>query len=159
VTVSKVDVLWFARREPDTFLPERTPVAMRVGEPAMSCCPGADGAKIVPREQDKAQIDLPEDLPRSVPGAKTAQAQESIQQVLPGLYPAPIRTDVYSEAYTSDGHGLLGTTNQSEALIVATAFSGHGFQLGPAVGEIVADLALTGATNHAIGFLAPERTQ
>jgi sarcosine oxidase len=159
VTVSKVDVLWFARRQNGTFLPERTPVAMRVGEPAMSCCPGADGAKIVPREQDKAQIGLPEDLPRSVPGAKTAQAQEAIQKVLPGLYPAPIRTAVYSEAYTSDGHGLLGTTNRSEALIVAAAFSGHGFQLGPVVGEIAADLALAGATNHDIGFLAPERTQ
>ena len=158
VTVSKVDVLWFARRAPGTFLPERTPVAMRVGEPAMSCCPGDDGAKIVPREQEKTQIDLPEDLPRDVPSAKAIEVGGSVRRVLPGLYPDPIRTAAYSEAYTADGHGLLGSTNQSGALIVAAAFSGHGFQLAPTVGKIAADLTLNGVTNHDIAFLAPDRT-
>lgn len=159
VTVSKVDVLWFARRAPRTFLPEQTPVAMRVGEPAMSCCPGDDGAKIVPREQDKTQIDLPEDLPRDVPTAKATQVGDSVRQVLPGLYPDPIRAAAYSEAYTDDGNGLLGTTDQNGALVVAAAFSGHGFQLAPTIGEIAADLTLDGTTHHDIAFLAPERAR
>lgn len=158
VTVGKVDVLWFARRAPGTFLPERTPVAMRVGDPAMSCCPGDDGAKIVPREQEKTQIDLPEELPRDVPTAKAKEVGDSVRRVLPDLSPDPIRTAAYSEAYTADGHGLLGATSQSGALIVGAAFSGHGFQLAPTIGEIAANLTLTGTTHHDIAFLAPDRT-
>ncbi|WP_338602678.1 N-methyl-L-tryptophan oxidase [Saccharopolyspora sp. SCSIO 74807] len=159
VTVSKVDVLWFARRTPGTFLPERTPVAMRVGDPAMSCCPGADGAKIVPREQDKAEIDYPETLPRDVPADQVARAREAVQQVMPGLFPSPIRTATYGEAYTADGHGMLGAPGMSEALVIAAAFSGHGFQLAPVLGEISADLALTGITDHNVAFLGPDRQQ
>lgn len=159
VTVSTVDVLWFARRTSETFVPERTPVAMRVGEPAFSCCPGADGAKIVPREQDKHEIDRPEVLPRSVRTTKTTQSRENIRQVLPGLHPDPIRTATYSEAYTTDGHGLLGPSTQHEALIIAAAFSGHGFQLAPVLGEIIAYMALTGATKHDVTFMAPGREQ
>jgi sarcosine oxidase subunit beta len=37
-----------------------------------------------------------------------------------------------------------------EGLIVAAGFSGHGFGIGPATGEILADLATTGTTEHAI---------
>lgn len=159
VTVSKVDVLWFARRTSGTFLPEQTPVAMRVGEPAMSCCPGADGAKIVLREQNKTEIDYPETLPRDVPAGKVAQSRDAVRQVLPGLYPDPIRTATYSEAYTADGHGLLGTPGQHNALVIAAAFSGHGFQIAPVLGEISTDLALTGTTQHNVTFLAPNREQ
>ena len=122
VTVSKVDVLWFARRTPGTFIPEQTPVAMRVGEPAFSCCPGPEGAKIVPREQNKDDIDQPEALPRAVTTTKTTSSRDAVEKTLPGLYPDPIRTATYSEAYTADGHGLLGASTQHEALVIAAAF-------------------------------------
>jgi sarcosine oxidase len=37
--------------------------------------------------------------------------------------------------------------------VVAAGFSGHGFKFCSVVGEIIADLALTGETRHDIGFL------
>jgi sarcosine oxidase len=40
---------------------------------------------------------------------------------------------------------------------VACGFSGHGFKFVPVVGEIVADLALTGTTDHPIGLFDPHR--
>lgn len=157
LTVSKVDVLWFARRAAGSFVPERTPVAMRVGEPAMSCCPGAEGAKIVPRDQDDSDIGRPESLPRNVSTEVIAQTREEVRQVFPGLSPDPIRTHTYSEAYAPDGHGLLGPQADGSAVVLAAGFSGHGFQLSPVLGEISADLALTGSTQHEIGFLSPAR--
>jgi sarcosine oxidase len=39
----------------------------------------------------------------------------------------------------------------------ASACSGHGFKFAPVVGEILADLALTGSTNHPIGHFRASR--
>lgn len=159
VTVRTVDALWFARRAAGTFTPEHTPVAMRVGDPAMSCCPGVEGAKIVPRRDNKPELISLQELPGTVPADVVAQARENVQRVLPGLNPDPIHTTSYGEAYTTDGNGLLGPAGDTHALLLATAFSGHGFQLAPVLGEISADLALTGTTSHDIEFLAPGRKQ
>jgi sarcosine oxidase len=40
---------------------------------------------------------------------------------------------------------------------VACGFSGHGFKFVPVVGEILADLATTGATKHPIALFDPRR--
>jgi glycine/D-amino acid oxidase-like deaminating enzyme len=39
----------------------------------------------------------------------------------------------------------------------AAGLSGHGFKLGPALGDALADLALRDRTRLPIGFLAPKR--
>ena len=38
-----------------------------------------------------------------------------------------------------------------------TGFSGHGFKLGPVLGEVGTDLALRGTTDHDIAPLDPGR--
>jgi sarcosine oxidase len=40
---------------------------------------------------------------------------------------------------------------------VACGFSGHGFTFGTVVGEVLADLATTGATTHPISVFDPRR--
>jgi sarcosine oxidase len=40
---------------------------------------------------------------------------------------------------------------------IGCGFSGRGYKFAPVIGEILADLATTGATGHDIGFLSPER--
>lgn len=146
LTMKQVTALWFARRQHDAFLPERTPVAMRVGEPAFSCCPGPDGAKVVLRDPS-----------REASNNLAQHATAAVSETLPALIPDPIRASAYPEAYTDDGHPLLGTTGDRNAVIVGAGFSGHGFQLAPAFGSITADLALTGTTPHDITFMAPSR--
>jgi glycine/D-amino acid oxidase-like deaminating enzyme len=46
---------------------------------------------------------------------------------------------------TPDAVPVIGPVEGLPGLVVATGFSGHGFALGPAAGELAADLA-TGAT-------------
>ncbi|WP_158967284.1 NAD(P)/FAD-dependent oxidoreductase [Chachezhania sediminis] len=46
---------------------------------------------------------------------------------------------------TPDGMPVLGPAAKIPGLVIATGFSGHGFGIGPAVGQIAAELA-TGAT-------------
>jgi sarcosine oxidase len=53
------------------------------------------------------------------------------------------------------GASVLGRHPEHDNVCVAAGFSGHGFKFVPVVGEILADLALTGATAHPIALFAP----
>ena len=46
---------------------------------------------------------------------------------------------------------VLGPVEDLPGLLIATGFSGHGFQLGPGVGDVMAELIHTGATSTPIG--------
>jgi sarcosine oxidase len=49
-----------------------------------------------------------------------------------------------------DGDFILDRLPGSPDIIVASPCSGHGFKFAPVIGEILADLATTGATRHDI---------
>ena len=42
-------------------------------------------------------------------------------------------------------------------MLVACGLSGHGFKLTPVLGEVLADLASTGATSHDLSLFDPQR--
>jgi sarcosine oxidase len=54
---------------------------------------------------------------------------------------------------SQDEHFVLDVHPECAQVVVAGGFSGHGFKFCSVVGEVVADLALEGATRHEIGFL------
>jgi len=58
---------------------------------------------------------------------------------------------------TPDEHFVLGAHPTAPNTWVAAGFSGHGFKFVPVVGEILADLAVTGTTPYDIGLFAPTR--
>ena len=59
---------------------------------------------------------------------------------------------------TPDEHFVIARhPAHPESVTVACGFSGHGFKFVPVVGEILADLALTGATAHPIELFDPRR--
>lgn len=58
---------------------------------------------------------------------------------------------------TPDGRFVLGRLPGEGRVIVAGGFSGHGFEIAPVVGEILADLALEGSSAHDLTPFAPTR--
>ena len=56
-----------------------------------------------------------------------------------------------------DSHFLLGLHPDEPRVAIAAGFSGHGFKFASVVGEVLADLALDGATRHPVAFLSPSR--
>ena len=58
-----------------------------------------------------------------------------------------------------DSHFVLGLHPEHPQVAIAAGFSGHGFKFASVVGEILADLALTGSTQEPITFLSPLRTR
>lgn len=66
-----------------------------------------------------------------------------------------LRTCLYTNS--PDGHFIIDRHPTSANVTIACGFSGHGFKFAPVVGEILADLALLGRTDHPIDFLSMDR--
>lgn len=61
-----------------------------------------------------------------------------------------IRTWSGIESYLPDSLPIMGPSGKVDGLYYAFGFSGHGFQLGPGVGDVMAELIGTGSTSTSI---------
>jgi sarcosine oxidase subunit beta len=79
-----------------------------------------------------------------LPGAIAKSAATALG-IYPGIAGVPVvRAWAGIEAFSSDEMQLLGPVPEIEGLMLATGFSGHGFGIGPAVGEQTAAWITTG---------------
>jgi sarcosine oxidase len=58
---------------------------------------------------------------------------------------------------STDEHFVLGLHPNASQIVVASPCSGHGFKFASVFGEVLADLAMTGATDKPIDFFRPSR--
>ena len=58
---------------------------------------------------------------------------------------------------TPDEHFVLDHHPEHPHVVLAGGFSGHGFKFGPVLGEILADLALSGASRHDLSLFSAGR--
>ncbi len=63
------------------------------------------------------------------------------------------------EGYFEDEIPVIGPSTTTPGLVHAFGFSGHGFQLGPAIGEIVTELVVDGRTSTPIDAFSISRFQ
>ncbi|HET8660243.1 MAG TPA: N-methyl-L-tryptophan oxidase [Micromonosporaceae bacterium] len=144
---------------PDRFpvwIWEYAPGAAAYGLPAVDGGGFTDAVKAAHHQvYDPVDPDL-----GAAPGepAEGEVVREWLRSRLPELAKAPWlggKQCLYS--VTPDEHFIVGRHPAHEQVAVAAGFSGHGFKFAPVIGEILADLALTGATGHPIGLFAPDR--
>ncbi|MBL8698952.1 MAG: FAD-binding oxidoreductase [Alphaproteobacteria bacterium] len=98
-------------------------------------------------------------LERSRPRADVARsAMARLLEVVPQLRTAQvIRSWTGFDGEMPDDIPVIGPSGTTPNLIHAFGFSGHGFQLGPAVGEILAEMVVDGRTASPIAPFAIER--
>ncbi|TMV67297.1 FAD-binding oxidoreductase, partial [Thioclava sp. BHET1] len=89
----------------------------------------------VPPGQAHARID---------PARLTAQLRAAVQLVPALRDVAVIRQWSGCEGYVQDGLPVMGPSSTTPGLFHAFGFCGHGFQLGPGVGDAMAELIATG---------------
>lgn len=99
------------------------------------------------------EVDDPDQVERVVRPDELAPFQETIARYLPGLDPHPMRTETYLETYTESRREWIGAHPETDNIIVLTGFSGHGFKMCPAIGEIGASLVLGEPSPVDLGFL------
>ena len=89
-----------------------------------------------------------------------AAIRNALRPCLPALANGAL-VDTVSCQYTltPDRHFVIGHHPEYANVVIASPCSGHGYKFASVIGEILADLAIGGATPHPIGLFAPTRFQ
>jgi sarcosine oxidase len=157
--VERQVMAWFPAPDPAPFAPERFPVFIRerAGRPAGYGLPSLDGATVKVGLHHGGRRADPDALDREVTGADVAPLAALVEETLRGLVPRPARAAVCMYTNTPDEHFVVGSAPGLPGVTVLGGFSGHGFKFAPVMGEIAADLALEGGTEHPIAGFSPLR--
>jgi sarcosine oxidase len=163
LTVKRNVLYWF---EPeggrDPFLPDRCPIYIWEAEdgssfygfPALSGSPA--GVKVA--FHNFGPLCTPETIDRQVYDHEVAHIRDWMAERIPALSRGEFlgaRTCLYT--LTPDMDFVIGLSPQHPQVVLASPCSGHGFKFASVVGEIVADLATTGATRQPIEPFSPQR--
>ncbi|MFI7011079.1 N-methyl-L-tryptophan oxidase [Streptomyces sp. NPDC050145] len=100
----------------------------------------------------------PETIDREVRADEIDAMAEHMSRQIPSLPGTFLKAATCMYSNTPDEHFVIARhPEHPDSVTVACGFSGHGFKFVPVVGEIVADLALDGATEHPIELFDPNR--
>jgi sarcosine oxidase len=153
---------WFRPRGGvDAWLPDRHPIyiwedvsgTQVYGFPAID---GPDGGAKIAFFRKGAPT-TPDTLDTAVHPGEIAEMAAAAGRVLPDLPGEHLRGEPCMYSTTPDEHFVISRHPGHRAVTVGCGFSGHGFKFVPVVGEILADLATTGATAYDIGLFDPRR--
>ena len=102
----------------------------------------------------------PDNLDRDVTEEEIGQMQDRLLTFAPALGRNPqVASRACMYTTTPDEHFVIGRHPDPSKpdITIACGFSGHGFKFVPVVGEIMADLVITGETRFDIGLFDPLR--
>ncbi|MGR4849277.1 N-methyl-L-tryptophan oxidase [Streptomyces sp. LARHCF252] len=156
VRVHRAISAWFLPHEDHQAGEERPAFIRRGGPVPFYGIPSPDGlsVKLGVSQAHHRPVDDPNRLERTVAPEELEMFSEIARRHLPGLNPDPVRVSAYMEGYTGSTRPLVGPLPGSEDIILLAGFSGRGFKLSPAMGDIAADLALEDRTAQPIDFIS-----
>ena len=161
ISPRRLIMTWYQAEDVTQWTPDVCPIFIRDSDDAhIFGIPTLDGGsvKVAPHTDDlDAAFGDADDLDRNVPVEILGGINAAVARHLPGLIPEPVRVSAYMDGYTTDRHGVVGRAPGAENVWLLGAFSGHGFKMAPAFGQIAADLATKGETTLPITHLDPAR--
>ena len=99
----------------------------------------------------------PDAMDRVVRAEERSELQTMLARVAPGVQGSITDSAVCIYSNTPDGNFVIDRLDGFRRVTVAGGFCGHGFKFAPVVGEVLADLALEGATTLPVEFLRRNR--
>src|SRR6266478_8727836 len=106
--------------------------------------PEAGGLTLVGVPCQEWEID-PDTLGTGLPPQAASRGAELLTHRIPAMERATLARGYRAfDGYSQDRHAILGRVDGIDGLYVATAFSGSGFKIAPAVGMCMAELILDG---------------
>lgn len=104
-----------------------------------------------------APVENPDTVDRSLHDADTIDVRRCLSDVMPWSTHSVTKHAVCLYEMSPDGHFIVDKHPRHDNVVFAAGFSGHGYKFATVMGEILADLALSGETSHPIGFLKAGR--
>lgn len=147
-----------ASRAP-AFAPERCPIYIvkRPDSGSFYGFPALPGRGVKMALHHSRQYVDPDGIDRGVYPDEVERARQALAEWLPDAAGQCLGSAVCMFTMTPDTHFVVGLHPTSPQVVLAGGFSGHGYKFCSVMGEVLADLTTTGATNHPIGFLSPTR--
>ena len=155
VVAQRQVLAWLEPRRPELFAPERFPVfnvALEEGHLYGFPVHGVPGFKLGFYDHD-GERGNPDSISREVSPEDEAPVRRFAERYFPDGAGPTLDLKACLFELSPDEHFLVDRHPESELAVVAAGFSGHGFKFCSVMGEILADLALEGETQHDIGFL------
>ena len=141
---------WFAPRDPALFSKDRFPVFLLENADGMFYGFPDDGTgsvKVAKHHHADETVD-PDRCDRAVSAADEAMIRSCLAAHLPAANGPLVAATTCLYTMTPDGDFIIDRMPGRDRVIVASPCSGHGFKFAPVIGEIIADLATTGATEQ-----------
>jgi monomeric sarcosine oxidase len=121
--------------------------------------PALDGKGIkAALHSDGATVADPAKVDRGFSEQSLKPVTQFIQKQLLGVNPTPYRHVVCMYTMSPDKHFIVDRLPDAP-VVFAAGLSGHGFKFASVLGEILADLATVGKTDHPVDFLRLSRFQ
>jgi Glycine/D-amino acid oxidases (deaminating) len=144
------------------FVPERHPIYIWEDPAGVQVYgfPAIDGPELGAKVAffRKGVECTPEDIDRTVHEDEIRAMADHMSRCVPALPGSFLKAATCMYSNTPDEHFVIARhPAHPESVTVACGFSGHGFKFVPVVGEILADLALEGSTEHPISLFDPHR--
>lgn len=146
------------------FLPGRFPIYIwdRTGDRQPYGFPALDGpdggVKIALFRTPDSDRCTPETVERGIRPSDVEPMRECLRELLPDLDGPLLHATTCLYTNTPDHHFAVGLhPHHGNRVALAAGFSGHGFKFCSVMGEILADLALTGKTNHDLSLFRLDR--
>jgi len=145
---------WFEPREGDAgmFAGGRFPVFLLQNQHGIYYgfpSDGTKGVKVAKHHHFDEAVD-PDRYDRKVSPDDEAAIRAVLKAHLPGTDGRLLAAKTCLYTMTPDGDFLIDRLPGHPQIVVASPCSGHGFKFAPVIGEILADLATSGATAHDI---------
>jgi monomeric sarcosine oxidase len=159
--VQRKHLHWYATRGPaaearagcPTFLFE-LPHGCFYGFPAVDRL----GVKVAEHSGGE-NVSHPTDVDRTLDADDERRVADFVRQYLAAVTLERQHHAVCMYTRTPDDHFLIDWHPQHERSVVAAGLSGHGFKFVPVLGEVLAEMTLTGATRWPVEFLRAGRFQ
>ena len=141
-------LLWLRPQQPDLFRPDRFPVFLIESDDGLHYgFPWRDheGLKIAKHHHAHEVVDA-DDYDRRVSDSDQSAIIGPVQRFLPAIAGPAIAAKTCLYTMAPDEDFVIDRVPGSGNIILASPCSGHGFKFAPAIGEALAELALTGKT-------------
>lgn len=157
LTVTRQVLGWVWPREPKAFTLGRFPVwaidcldgTIHYGFPMMHDVPGFKVAHHGP-----GRVTDPDRIARDPQAGDEETFRPVLRQMIPTADGPLLSMKICLYTNSPDGHFIIDRHPLYEQISLACGFSGHGFKFASVVGEILADLTLSGSTKLPAQFLA-----
>lgn len=151
-------LIWLETKKPDWFTPEHFPVwnatveeGRYYGFPEFNPSGETPGMKYG-RWHHREEICDPDSVGRNVYPEDEMLLRQFGEKYFPDGAGKTLAMKACMFTNTPDEHWIMQTLPDAPQVSIAAGFSGHGFKMVSVIGEIMADLAQMGQTNHDISL-------